>query len=171
MTVSGEHTETSGAMGSSRAFRIRPVALLSALGIFLLFAIAIFAPYLAPYDPLATNAEMALQPPSALHWAGTDQLGRDVFSRLIVASRLDLLIAVASVALSFALGSVVGAFSGYIGGKVDIVIGRLVDVLMAFPLFILAMALIAALGNSFLNIIYATAIINLPFYIRLARAR
>jgi peptide/nickel transport system permease protein len=170
MTQSATAGETQRGGWSKRMRTMRPAAVLSATGVLLLTAAAIFAPYLAPYDPLATDAAQSLQPPSAAHWAGTDQLGRDIFSRLIVASRLDLMIAVASVALSFAIGSVVGAFTGYIGGKIDMVIGRLVDVLMAFPLFILAMALIAALGNSYINIIYATAIINLPFYIRLARA-
>ncbi len=90
---------------------------------------------------------MALQPPSAAHWFGTDQLGRDVFSRVLVATRLDLAIAASAVSLSFAIGATVGAFSGYAGGRLDRWVGRFVDVLMAFPLFVLAMALVAALGN------------------------
>lgn len=140
---------------------------------FLMFGVilfcAIFGPSLAPYDPLQSNADVALQPPSALHWFGTDQLGRDLFSRVLTATRLDLTLAFSAVILSCAIGSVIGAIVGYRGGIVDGVTSRLVDVLMAFPLFVLAMAMVAALGNSVINVIYATAVINLPFYIRLTR--
>ena len=131
---------------------------------------ALFGPMLAPHHPLATNAQDALQGPSARYWFGTDQLGRDVFSRVLVATRLDLLIAVGAVLISCVIGSVTGAILGYFGGPLDATASRVVDVLMAFPLFVLAMALVAALGNTVMNVIYATAIINLPFYIRLARA-
>jgi peptide/nickel transport system permease protein len=123
-----------------------------------------------PYDPVASDVPCALQSPSASHWFGTDQLGRDVFSRLVVAARLDLAIAVTAVSISFIIGSVIGSLCGYAGGKLDRAVGRLVDVLMAFPLFVLAMAMVAALGNRVENIVVATAIINLPFYIRFARA-
>ena len=158
----------------SRAAALRrgldPVTAAAAVGTALLVAVALLAPWIVPYDPLASNAAAALSPPSAAHWAGTDQIGRDVFSRLIAAARLDLFIAAAAVSLSFAAGAVIGAFCGYAGGLLDRIVGRCVDVLMAFPLFILAMALVAALGAGAGNIIYATAIINLPFYIRFARA-
>ena len=123
-----------------------------------------------PYDPIASNVSQALVPPSAAHLAGTDQLGRDTFSRLVVATRLDLVIAVSAVGISFVLGAVIGAFCGYAGGRLDRAVGRFVDVMMAFPLFVLAMAMVAALGNRVENIVIATAIINLPFYIRFARA-
>jgi peptide/nickel transport system permease protein len=135
----------------------------------ILFA-AVFGPSLAPHDPLASNAANALQPPSWEHWFGTDQLGRDVFSRVLVATRLDLMISVAAVALSFVVGSMLGSVAGYYGGWADAVIGRVTDTIMAFPLFVLAMGIVAALGNSVENIVYATAIVNLPFYIRVARA-
>ncbi len=141
---------------------------------FALFAIivlvALFGPVLAPYDPLESNAARALQPPSADHWFGTDNLGRDVFSRVLVATRLDLVISVAAVALSFVVGAAIGSAAGYWGGWTDAVTGRLVDTIMAFPLFVLAMGIVAAMGNTVENIIYATAIINLPFYARVARA-
>ena len=150
--------------------RGNPVTLVAGCGAAFLIAIAILGPWIAPYGPTVSNVPMALQPPSAAHWFGTDQLGRDVFSRVLVATRLDLAIAASAVSLSFAIGATVGAFSGYAGGRLDRWVGRFVDVLMAFPLFVLAMALVAALGNRVENIIYATAIINLPFYIRFARA-
>ncbi|WP_114098119.1 ABC transporter permease [Thalassospira profundimaris] len=135
----------------------------------LIFA-AIFGPMIVPYDPLATDASSVLQPPSFAHWFGTDNLGRDVFSRVVVATRLDLVISVAAVALSFVIGSFLGAVAGYRGGWTDITLNRVLDTIMAFPLFVLAMGVVAALGNSVANIIYATAIINIPFYARLVRA-
>ncbi|QRE72449.1 ABC transporter permease [Methylobacterium aquaticum] len=150
--------------------RENPLTAVAAAGASLLCLVALFSPLLTPYDPVASDVSVALQPPSAAHWAGTDQLGRDVLSRIIAATRLDLAIALSAVGLSFALGAVIGGVSGYAGGRLDRVVGRLVDVLMAFPLFVLAMALVAALGNRVENIVIATAIINLPFYIRFARA-
>jgi len=135
-----------------------------------LIAVAIFGPYLVPFDPVATGVGPALQPPGVSHWFGTDHLGRDVFSRVVVATRLDLLISVSAVTLSFVFGSIIGCFAGYFGGWTDRISGRLMDTIMAFPLFVLAMGIVAAAGNSIENIVYATAIINLPFYARMARA-
>jgi len=154
------------------AFILRgnPITGIAAIGASLLIFVGIFGPWIVPYDPIASNVQNALMPPNAAHWAGTDQLGRDVFSRIIVAAQLDLAIAVSAVGISFALGAVIGALCGYSGGKLDRAVGRFVDVLMAFPLFVLAMAMVAALGNRVENIVIATAIINLPFYIRFARA-
>lgn len=141
---------------------------------FLLFAafvaLAVFGPAVAPYDPLATDTAAAMQPPSVRHWFGTDALGRDILSRIIVATRLDFGIAVAAVVLSFVIGTALGLAAGFFGGWWDRIIVRLADTIMAFPLFVLAMGIVAALGNSVANIVYATAIINLPFYIRVARA-
>ncbi|SFJ15799.1 peptide/nickel transport system permease protein [Albimonas pacifica] len=147
-----------------------PVTLLAFAMFAVLMAAAVLGPALVPYDPLATNASEALQPPSAAHWFGTDNLGRDVFSRAIVATRLDLLISVAAVALSFVIGSVLGAAAGYWGGWLDVALSRVLDTIMAFPLFVLAMGIVAAMGNTIENIVYATAIINVPFYARLVRA-
>jgi len=147
-----------------------PVTLIAFVLLGLILFAAIAGPALVPYDPLATSSQMQLQPPSWSHWFGTDQLGRDVFSRVVVATRLDLMISVAAVALSFGFGASMGALAGYFGGWTDRVVGRLCDTIMAFPLFVLAMGIVAALGNSIENIIYATAIINLPFYARMARA-
>jgi peptide/nickel transport system permease protein len=136
---------------------------------FILFC-ALFGPYLAPYDPLATNGAATLKPPSAQHWFGTDALGRDIFSRVLVATRLDLGIALFSVVLTFAIGALAGIAAGFFGGWVDRVVGRLADTIMAFPLFVLAMGIVAALGNTVGNIVLATAIINTPLYARVARA-
>jgi peptide/nickel transport system permease protein len=150
--------------------RENPVTMLAFAMLAFFLGCAFFGPALVPYDPLATNAARALEPPSWDHWFGTDNLGRDVFSRVIVATRLDLTISVAAVALSFAIGSVLGSVAGYWGGWLDAVLNRCLDTIMAFPLFVLAMGVVAALGNTIENIIYATAIINIPFYARLVRA-
>ncbi len=135
----------------------------------LIVLLALIGPWIAPYDSLATNAPQALKPPSLAHWFGTDHLGRDILSRVIVATRLDLGIALGAVALSFAVGSLLGSCAGYYGGWTDRLVGRLADTVMAFPLFVLAMGIVAAMGNTVANIVLATAIINLPFYIRVAR--
>ena len=135
-----------------------------------LIVLAIAGPAIAPYDPLATDAALKLQPPSLLHPFGTDGLGRDILSRVIVATRLDLGMAVSAVAVSFVVGTALGAVAGYWGGWLDAVLGRVMDTIMAFPLFVLAMDIVAALGNSVINIVIATAVINLPFYGRFARA-
>ena len=147
-----------------------PVTLLAFSLFLLMVMIALVGPFIVPYDPLASNTTNTLQAPSWAHWFGTDQLGRDVLSRVIVATRLDLGIAVAAVTLSFVIGSVVGSLAGFYGGWTDRVVGRVADTIMAFPLFVLAMGIVAALGNTVENIVYATAIINLPFYARVARA-
>ena len=131
---------------------------------------ALIGPHVVPYDPLASNTTMALKPPSVRHWFGTDQLGRDVFSRVVVATRLDFFIAVTSVALVFLMGGLAGVAAGFFGGWTDRIVGRLADTIMAFPLFVLAMGIVAALGNTVQNIVLATAIVNFPLYARIARA-
>jgi peptide/nickel transport system permease protein len=142
-----------------------------ALGLLVLLALlAVIGPAIAPHDPLASNTARTLAPPSRAHWFGTDQLGRDILSRVIVATRLDLLISVTAVALSFAIGSTAGAAAGFFGGWTDRIVTRVTDTIMAFPLFVLAMGIVAALGNTLANIVLATAVINVPFYSRMARA-
>ncbi|BCM83904.1 ABC transporter permease [Methylobacterium indicum] len=135
-----------------------------------LVACAVLGPSLVPYDPLASDTGSALRAPSLAHPFGTDQLGRDILSRVVVAARLDLAIAVFSVALVFVAGGLAGIMAGFFGGWTDRIVGRLADTIMAFPLFVLAMGIVAALGNTVGNIVLATAIINFPLYARLARA-
>jgi len=133
-------------------------------------ACAVLGPAIAPYDPLASDTAAALQAPSTRHWFGTDQLGRDILSRVMAATRLDLGIAVFSVALVFVLGGLSGVAAGFFAGWTDRIVGRIADTIMAFPLFVLAMGIVAALGNTVTNIVIATAIINFPLYARVARA-
>ena len=142
-----------------------------AFALFLLIALAaLLGPYIVPHNPLASDTSATLKPPSLAHWFGTDQLGRDMFSRVVVATRLDFLIAVFSVALVFAMGGLAGIAAGFFGGWTDRIVGRISDTIMAFPLFVLAMGIVAALGNTVTNIVIATAIINFPLYVRVARA-
>jgi peptide/nickel transport system permease protein len=137
---------------------------------FVIVFIAVLGPSLVPYGPLTSNTEIKFIPPSAEHWFGTDHIGRDIFSRIIVATRLDLYISIVAVMLSLFFGTIVGCLAGYYGGWADRISSRIVDTIMAFPLFVLAMGIVAALGNTVANIIYATAIINFPFYVRVSRA-
>lgn len=147
--------------------RVSLIALLYLAG---LIVASILAPWIVPYDPLATDLEAVLRPPGATYWFGTDQVGRDIFSRVLIAARLDLAIAFSAVLISFAAGVFVGGAAALWGGRMDRVVGRLTDVLMTFPLFVIAMALVAAIGNSVESIVLASALVNLPFFIRLARA-
>jgi len=147
-----------------------PITLVAFSMLLMLLLLALLGPALAPYDPLKSDTANTLKPPSARHWFGTDQLGRDMLSRVMVATRLDMAIAFSAVALSFAAGSLAGACAGVFGGWTERIVSRISDTIMAFPLFVLAMGIVAALGNSVFNVILATAIINLPFYARMARA-
>ena len=158
------------ARNTGSAFGENRLTLVAVLILALLVLCALFGSTLAPFDPLATDATAKLVPPSLSHPFGTDALGRDILSRVMVAARLDLGMAVAAVVLSFAVGLAMGSAAGYFGGWTDRIVGRLMDTIMAFPLFVLAMGIVAALGNSVFNIIIATMIINLPFYCRFARA-
>jgi peptide/nickel transport system permease protein len=147
-----------------------PVTGLS-FGLFVLIAVcALIGPYIAPYDPLASDTSATLQAPSLHHWFGTDLLGRDIFSRVLAATRLDFTIAIASVALVLLMGGLAGIGAGFFGGWTDRIVGRISDTIMAFPLFVLAMGIVAALGNTVQNIVLATAIVNFPLYARIARA-
>jgi peptide/nickel transport system permease protein len=142
-----------------------------AFGLFVLILLAaLLGPWIVPFDPLASDTTATLQPPSVHHLFGTDQLGRDIFSRVIAATSLDFFIAVASVGLVFVMGGLAGVAAGYYGGWTDRIVGRIADTIMAFPLFVLAMGIVAALGNTVQNIVLATAIINFPLYARVARA-
>lgn len=147
-----------------------PLSLVAAFMLAVFVFVAVFGPTLAPYDPFASDGDATLQAPSAAHWFGTDNLGRDIFSRVVVGARLDLLIALGSVVLAATTGTILGLCAGFFGGRTEKITGHAMDMLMAFPLFVLAMAIVAALGNSVANIVYASAIINLPFYVRLARS-
>jgi peptide/nickel transport system permease protein len=130
---------------------------------------ALFAPLVAPYPPDATDAGSALQSVSWQHWLGTDLYGRDQLSRIIYAARVDLSVAFAATAAAVAIGALLGAVVGYRGGWVDNVAMRAVDAVMAFPAFVLAMGITAAMGNSTGNVALAISITQIPAYLRLIR--
>jgi len=157
---------------ATRAPILREPLNVLALALIGLFVVgAVFAPLLAPYDPLSQDLASRLQPPSGEHWLGTDQLGRDLLSRILYGSRISLVIGVVVVALAGALGTVVGLIAGYAGGLVDEALMRLTEVFLAFPPLILAMAIAGALGPSLTNAIIAIAAVTWAVYARLARGQ
>jgi peptide/nickel transport system permease protein len=143
---------------------------LVAFAVIAMVALAVLAaPLLMPYDPDAPDAEHALEAPSARHWLGTDLYGRDQLTRIVYAGRVDLLVALGATALALSIGAVLGAVSGYRGGWIDQLVMRGIDTLQAFPSFILAMGIAAALGNTVTNVVIAIAITHVPIYGRLVR--
>jgi peptide/nickel transport system permease protein len=153
-----------------RLAAVRPLTVVAfvLLGFFVFSAL--FGPALAPYDPVATDPHVALKAPSLSHPFGTDSLGRDIFSRVVTATRVDLGVALTAVLFTLMIGVALGAAAGWAGGWTDRVVGRLLDTIMAFPLFVLAVGVAAALGNSVTSVVVATVVVNLPLYARLTRA-
>src|ERR1051325_54452 len=143
-----------------------------ALGVVLFFiAVAILAGVLSPYDPIATSWSAVRKAPSAAHWFGTDEIGRDVLARVIFGSRASLLAGVVSVSIALAFGVPIGLTAGYLGGWIDALISRLTDALLACPFLILAIALAAFLGPSLTNAMVAIGVAATPIFIRLTRAQ
>jgi peptide/nickel transport system permease protein len=128
----------------------------------LLLIVALIAPWIAPYPPLKTNMANTLAQPSAAHWVGTDQFGRDVFSRILLGTQVSLKVAFAVVALSLTAGTIIGALAGFAGGWIERITVVLIDILLAFPGFLLALALVAARGSSLESVIIAVAISFTP---------
>lgn len=159
-----------------RAFQLagllakNPLALLGILIITSLVLVALFAPLIAPESPVGQDLANRLQPPGALHWMGTDELGRDIFSRVVYGSRITLLIVALVAVISAPLGLLIGAVSGYFGGWIDKILMGITDVFLSMPKLILALAFVAALGPGIENAIIAIAITAWPVYARIARA-
>ncbi|MGY5955688.1 Peptide/nickel transport system permease protein [Kosakonia sp. BK9b] len=153
-----------------RRFCANHSALFGLLVLLTILAAALFAPWLATHDIYAQNLALRLQPPGAGHWLGTDELGRDIFSRLLYGARITLYIAGLTALIITPLGLLVGATAGFLGGWVDTVLMRLVDIFLAFPSLILALAFVAALGPGIENAIIAISLSAWPPIARLARA-
>jgi peptide/nickel transport system permease protein len=134
-------------------------------------AMALLAPWIAPFDPVATNWTLVRKAPSALHWFGTDDLGRDILSRVIYGARASLLAGAISVAIALGIGVPFGLLSGYRGGLIDALISRITDAMLACPFLILAIALAAFLGPSLGNAMIAIGISTTPIFVRLTRAQ
>lgn len=148
----------------------KPLGAMAALIIATLIFVAIFAPLLAPFDPYKINSARLLQAPSVSHWMGTDEYGRDIFSRIIWGSRISLLVGLMAVVVGTTSGAVLGLICGYFGGRVDYIIQRFMDVLMAFPGLILALAMVTALGPNITNVIFALSVTIMPGASRVIRA-
>jgi len=141
-------------------------------GIFILILVivAIFAPFIAPFDPYATDYSQAMMPPNANHWAGTDIYGRDILSRIIFGARISLMVGVSSVTIGAIVGVTLGLISGFFGGFLDEIIMRSSDVLFAFPGILLAIAVVAILGPGLVNVVAAVAIFSIPTFARIVRS-
>jgi peptide/nickel transport system permease protein len=147
-----------------------PLAVIGAVILLTLIFAAVFAPWIAPHSPLGQNLSQRLLPPSSTHWMGTDELGRDIFSRVIYGARITLMIVALVAVIAAPLGLLIGAVSGYFGGWTDKVLMGVTDVFLSMPKLILALAFVAALGPGIENAIIAIAITSWPAYARIARA-
>jgi peptide/nickel transport system permease protein len=152
-----------------RRIRSNPVTALGFAIMLVLVLVAILAPLIAPYKPNALDPSTTLAAPSGAHLFGTGEYGEDIFSRCLYGARYDLAIGFAAVAIGLTLGCAIGAAAGFIGGAVDEVLMRIMDMLSAFPGFILALGIAGALGASLRNLIIAIALVNVPIYARLMR--
>jgi peptide/nickel transport system permease protein len=151
--------------------RRRKGAMVALVVLLIIIAMAIFAPYLAPYDPIKQGWSSVRKPPSALYWFGTDEVGRDLFSRIIYGARASLSAGVISVTIAMAIGVPLGLMAGYRGGWLDAIISRFTDAMLACPFLILAIAMAAFLGPSLSNAMIAIGITATPLFIRLTRGQ
>ncbi|ROR10022.1 D,D-dipeptide ABC transporter permease [Erwinia sp. JUb26] len=151
--------------------RQSPLTVVGGAIIIFMLLMMIFAPWLVPQDPNAINLAERLQPPGAGHWFGTDEVGRDLFSRVLIGSQQSVAAGLAVVLVAGISGSLLGCLSGVLGGHSDAFIMRLMDIMLSIPSLVLTMALAAALGPSLFNAMLAIAIVRIPFYVRLARGQ
>ncbi len=148
----------------------QPLGAIGALVVIVMIFMAIFAEYISPYDPVANAFEYMLEPPNANFWFGTDQFGRDILTRLIYGARTALFVGFVAAFVGAFSGLVLGVASAYYGGKVDLIVQRIMDVFMAFPLIILALAVVATLGTGIENVIIAITIPFIPQCARVVRS-
>jgi peptide/nickel transport system permease protein len=134
-----------------------------------LILVAVFAPVVAPYNPIDRHPAGALKPPSATHIFGTDQLGRDIFSRVVFGTRISLVVGLIAVTIGLIFGSGIGLISGYYSGWIDVVLMRLMEILLAFPFLLLALTIVFILGPNLINVMIALGISSIPDYARLVR--
>src|SRR3954471_24307922 len=168
--LQAEELESPGRRALRRLLK-RKGAVVGMVVIAAFIVLAVFAPLLMPYDPIATSWSLVRKPPSWLHWFGTDELGRDVLARVVYGARASLLAGAISVGIAFGLGVPFGLLSGYRGGFVDALISRITDAMLACPFLILAIALAAFLGPSLLNAMIAIGVAATPIFVRLTRGQ
>jgi peptide/nickel transport system permease protein len=157
-------------VGFTRFARRWPLGAAGAVIILLMIGSAVFAPFIAPYDPLETDFGAQFSPPTTVHWLGTDAFGRDLLSRIIYGSRTALLVGFASAFSGATLGAILGVASAYFGGRIDLVVQRIVDIFLAFPIIILALAVVSILGTGVSNVIMAITIPMVPNSARVVRS-
>jgi peptide/nickel transport system permease protein len=162
---------TSWAKQVGDRLRANPVSLIGLVLAVGLFGIAVAAPAIAPYDPVSLDPKNRLLPPSSTNWFGTDDGGRDIFSRVVFGARYSLLAAAVVLSLAVTFGTAVGLIAGFAGGKIDEALMRLTDMFLAFPALVLAMGISAALGASLANSMIAIAVVWWPWYARLVRGQ
>ncbi len=152
------------------AFKKNKAALFGLFIIIFLTIIAIIGPYITPYDPYDQVMSEVNEAPSADHWFGTDRQGRDIFSRVIVGTRVSLFVGVTAVAFALVIGTVLGSLAGYFGGKLDTILMRIMDIMLSIPSILLAITLMAALGKGLDKAIIAIGVVSVPEYARLIRS-
>ncbi|WP_454300291.1 ABC transporter permease [Salana multivorans] len=157
-------------MTTLQLLRSNPVTVAASVVLVLVVAVAVLGRWIAPYGANEIDVVNALQPPSGAHWFGTDALGRDVFSRVLRAAGVSLQVALVSVAFAFVVGVTIGIVSGYVRGLLDTVLMRLVDVMFAFPVLLLALAIVAIMGPGILTTMLAIGVVYTPIFARVARA-
>jgi peptide/nickel transport system permease protein len=155
---------------SLRRLLRRPVAVASLVVLTIVVLLAILGQAIAPYDSNAVDIPNALQPPSGAHWFGTDELGRDVLSRVILSARVSMLVSLVSVSIALVAGVLLGLLAGYFGSWLDTVIMRVADVMFAFPVMLLAMAIVAILGPGLTTAMIAIGVVYIPIFARVTRA-
>lgn len=170
MTAPGEETGTATRIAAWRLLLGNPVTVVSAVILTVVVVVALCAQWLTPYGVNDIDVPNALQSPSGAHWFGTDELGRDVFSRVLVAIQASMRVAVISVAFAVVVGVTIGVLAGYRGGWLDTVFMRIVDVMFAFPVLLLALAVVAILGPGVTTTILAIGIVYTPIFARVSRA-
>lgn len=153
-----------------KAFKGNRAAVVGAVVVAIIILVAVLAPLIAPFDPEAINLRARMKPPSAEHLFGTDELGRDILSRVIWGARPSLMVGFVSVAIATVIGTLFGLLSGYLGEAVDAVIMRVMDIVLSFPLLLLALVILSLFGQSLWNIMLAVAIASVPQYARVVRA-
>ena len=178
MTVSGPSVAIKSPCRRNGVWRRRlwlisrsPLTLVGGAIIAIMLLLMIFGPWIVPQDPDAINLAARLQPPGSAHWFGTDEVGRDLFSRVIAGAQQSVAAGLAVVLIAGISGSLLGCLSGVLGGRGDALIMRLMDIMLSIPSLVLTMALAAALGPSLFNAMLAIAIVRIPFYVRLARGQ
>src|SRR6266404_6116962 len=165
------HEQESPARRALRRLFARKGAVVGLIVIATFTVLAVFAPLIVPYDPIATSWTAVRKPPSALHWFGTDDLGRDILVRVVYGARASLMAGAISVGIALGIGVPLGLLSGYRGGFIDALISRITDAMLACPFLILAIALAAFLGPSLSNAMIAIGISATPIFIRLTRGQ